>query len=232
MEECPICLESFGLEEHIPKSLHCRYAVCSECVMNAGRKPLQKCPICRLAITNHSTLPNDLTLISYMEKKKREKYLKQREEKVKSLIEQVLEASDDVDGRLKNQTAAQTVKDRSAIFSSYIKHLFEQCQQRCSSERFLTDVMTKSHKELESTSQELQASLAACTSLLDNPHVTTDDIDRCESDALGVVKKAKKRGQSGNMDGTTWNSYRKLVMDTFAEISKVPPKDGSSEAGN
>ncbi len=234
MEECPVCLESFGLEEHIPKSLDCRHAVCAECVMNAGGQPLQRCPICRRAINNHSAIPNDLSIIAYLEKNKREKYLKELKEKVKKLIEQVLEASEDVDGRLRNQTVftAKKVKEKSAIFSFYIKHLFEQCQQRCSSEPFLTDVMTKSKQELESISQELQTSLAACTSLLDNPHVTTDDIDRCESDALDAIKKAKESGQFGTMDGTTWNSYRKLVMDTFAEISKVPPKHGSSEAGN
>ncbi len=108
MEECPVCMESFGLDKHIPKSLDCRHAVCAECVMNEGGRgqPLQRCPICRRAITDHSTLPNDLTLISYLEKNKREKYLKERKEKVKAIIEQVLEAAEDVDGRLKNQNVS------------------------------------------------------------------------------------------------------------------------------
>ncbi len=106
MEECPICMESFGADEHIPKSLDCRHAVCAKCVMNEGGQPLQRCPICRRAITDHSTLPNDLTLISYLEKNKREKYLKERKEKVKAIIEQVLEAAEDVDGRLKNQNVS------------------------------------------------------------------------------------------------------------------------------
>ncbi len=234
MEECPVCLESFGLEEHIPKSLDCRHAVCFECLVNAGGQPLQECPICRRAINNYSATPNDLSIIAYLEKNKREKYLRERKEKVKKLIELVLEVSEYVDERLKNQkvSTAKKVKEKSVIFSSYIKHLFEQCQQRCSSERFLTDVMINCHKELESTSQELQASLAACTSLLDNPHITMDDIDRCEAKALDAVKKAKESEQSGTMDVTTWTSYRKLVMDTFAEISKVPPKHGRSGAGN
>ncbi len=123
MEECPVCLESFDLEEHIPKSLDCRHAVCTECVMNAGRQPLQRCPICRRAINNHSAVPNDLSIIAYLEKNKREKYLKERKEKVKTLIEQVLEASEDVGRRLKNENTAQIVEEASAIFSSYIKHL-------------------------------------------------------------------------------------------------------------
>ena len=114
MEECPVCLESFGLEEHIPKSLDCRHAVCSECLVNAGGQPLQKCPICRRAINNYSAIPNDLSIIAYLEKNKREKYLKERKEKVKKLIEQVLEASEDVDERLKNQkvSTAKKVKEK------------------------------------------------------------------------------------------------------------------------
>ena len=230
MEECPVCMECFSLKEHIPKSLDCRHAVCAECVMNAGGQPLQRCPICRRAINNHSAIPNDLSIIAYLEKNKREKYLKERKEKVRNLIEQVLEASEDVGGRLKNEkvSAAQTVEERSAIFSSYIKHLLEQCQQRCSTKRFLTDIAAIIRKELESRQQELQTCLAACTSLLDNPHVTTDDIDRCESEALNAVRKARESEKSGAIDRTTWNSCTQLVMKTFTEMSKIPPKSGNS----
>ncbi len=234
MEECPVCLESFGQEEHIPKSLDCRHAVCTECLMNAGGQPLQRCPICRRGINNHSAIPNDLSIIAYLEKNKREKYLKERKEKVKNLIERVLAASEDLNWRLKANIAssAQLVEERRAIFSSYAKHLFDQCQQLCNSKRIFTEISLKGNNQLESTQQELQASLAACTSLLDNPHVTTDDIDSCESEALDAMKKVTDSGKGGTRDGEMWKSYRQLLMETFAEMSKVPPKGISSEAGN
>ncbi len=225
MEECPVCLEKFDLNEHIPKSLDCRHAVCTECVMDPTRRPLQRCPICRRDIIDHSALPNDLSIIAYLEKNKREKYLKEQKEKVKGVIDQVLKASEDVHELLKedNVSAAQTVVERSAKFNSYIKHLFEKCQLRCDTKGFLSEAAKENRKKLENTLQELQASIVACASLLDNPHVTTDEIERSETEALNAVDRARSCIKSRSSEGDMWNSYRQLVMETFAEISKEPP---------
>ena len=227
MDDCPVCLESFDLEEHVPKSLDCRHAVCAECVMNPHGPPLQGCPVCRQEIINRSVLPNDLSIIAWLEKKKQKRYWKKRREKIKSMIELVLEASEDVDRLLKEDTVstAQTVEERSAIFNSYLKRLFEVCQQRCNSKDFLSDAVTKKRKKLEKTPQELETSMVACTSLLDTTHVTTDEIDRCESQALNAVKNARESVKSRVSYEDTWISYRQLVMEIFAEISKVPPQN-------
>ena len=223
-------MEPFSLDEHIPKSLDCRHAVCAECVMNPRGQPLQLCPICRRGIGNHSALPNDLTLISYMEKKKRKKYLKQRKEKIQCLIEQVLEASDVLDRRLEEEKTydAEAVEKRSAIFTLFTRHLFEKCQQRCNSKHFLTDIATQKRKELEHTRQRLDTCIATCTSLLDNQHVTSEEIDRCESDTQESVNKARRSETDGAIEEAMWISYRQMLMETFAEISKVAPSNDSS----
>ncbi len=224
MEECPVCLQPFGLDKLIPKSLDCRHAVCVQCVMNPG---LRSCPICRQNIIKRSALPNDFSIMAYLESNSRKQYLKERRVKVQKLIDQVLEASEDVDRRLKEETtvAAQTVKNRSNIFNSYIKQLFEECQQRCSSERLLTDAISNKIGELEITKQQLESFTHACMSLLDNPDVTTDEIEMCETKALNVVENAKGNAKSRASDLAMWNSYRQMVMETLAEISKVPPRD-------
>ncbi len=179
----------FDLDQHIPKSLDCRHAVCTKCVMNPSGPPLQRCPICRRDIIDHSALPNDLSIIAYLEKKKRKKYLKERKDKMKSLTEKVLKVSEEVDGLLKeeNVSAAQSVNERSTLFNSYVEYLFKTCQVLCDSKIFLSDAATRSRKELENTLQELQTTKVACTSLLNNHHVTIDDIDRCESEALKAL---------------------------------------------
>ncbi len=222
MEECPVCLELFGLDNHIPKSLDCRHAVCTECVMNPG---LQNCPVCRGAIINGSTVPNDLSIIAYLEKNKREKYLKEQRGKVKNMIEQVIEASEDINARLKEEkvSAAQIVEERSAVFNSYMSYLFQKCQQRCDSKPFLPDAAMTTRKELENTLHDLEMSIVACTSLLDNPDVIADEIDRCESEVLNVVKKCKDSLKSGVSEETMWDDYRQLMMETFGEISKQSP---------
>ncbi len=227
MEECPVCLEPFGLDEHIPKSLDCRHAVCTECVMNPREQPLQLCPICRRDIGKRSTLPNDLTLISYMEKKKRKKYLKQQKEKIQGLIKQVLEASHLVDQRLEEEKAhaAEAVEGRSTKFTLFTRDLFQKCEQLCNSKHFLNDVVTQKRKELEDTRKGLDKCIAACTSLLDNPHVTSEEIDRCESDIQEAVDKATDRETDAANEEAMWNSYRQLVMETLAEISKVAPSN-------
>ncbi len=147
MDPCPVCLEPFGLDDHIPKSPDCRHAVCAECLMNPRRQPLQQCPVCRRGIGDSSTLPTDLTLISYLENKKRKKYLKQRKEKILSLIEQVSEVSDLMDRRLEEEKThssnVKAVEERSTKFTLFTRHLFEKCQHQCNSKRFLTDIATK-----------------------------------------------------------------------------------------
>ncbi len=209
MEECPVCMEPFGLDEHIPKSLDCRHVVCTECVMNPRGQPLRLCPICRRGIDNRSDLPNDLSIIAYLEKKKRKKYLKERKKKLQDVIEQAREASIEVDGHLKEQkeTAAKLVEERSIVFSSYIEHLFKKCLQLCDSKRVLNDVSTKNQRELENTEEELEECIAACTPMLDNPHVSMDEIDRCESDTMNAITKARDSGRSGTSEEAMWDSY-------------------------
>ena len=68
-------------------------------------------------------------------------------------------------------------------------------------------------------------SMATCTSLLDNPHVTTYEIDRCDSVALNAVKNATDGVKSTTSYEDPWIGYRQVVTDTFAEISKVPPQN-------
>ncbi len=231
MDECSVCLESFDLDLHIPKSMDCRHAMCTECVMNKAGNPLQRCPICRQDIINPSALPNDLSIIAYLEKEHRGKYLKERKEKIKNLGEKALKAYGDLDGLLKADSFLTVETDRGAVFKSYIKHLFEKCQDSCGSKRFLTDAATKHRNKLENTLHELQMSMAACTSLLDNPHVTKDDIDRCESQAVKVLDKVKDGGRYGASEGAMWNSYSQLLMETFAEIIKEPPSSDNSFTG-
>ncbi len=179
MEECPVCLEQFGLDQHIPKSLDCRHAVCTECVMNPRGQPLQLCHICRCGIGDRSDLPNDLSIIAYLEKKKRKRYLKERKIKLQDVIEQAREASEVVDGHLKEQqeAAAKVVEERSIVFSLYIEDLFEKCLQLCDIKQLLNDVSTQNQRQLENTKEELETCIAACTPLIDNPHASTDDID-------------------------------------------------------
>ncbi len=81
MDECPVCMESFDLDEHMPKSLDCRHAVCTECMLHPRGRPLRVCPICCRDIIDSSALPNDLSIIAYLEKIKREKYLKEQKKK-------------------------------------------------------------------------------------------------------------------------------------------------------
>ncbi len=234
MAECPVCLEPYGLDEHIPKSLDCRHAVCAECVMNPRGQPLQLCPICRRGINNHSAIPNDLSILDFLEKKKRKKYLKARKKKLQDLIEQAWEASAEVGGHLKEETVigAKIAKERSTIFTLYIQHLFKKCLELCISQRVLSDFSTKHHMELEDLLQELQMCISVCTSLLDNPHASTDEIDRCETDTLNAVKKSRDSGRSGTSEEAMWNSYRQLVIETLVEISKVPPsRDHSFHPG-
>ncbi len=235
MGECPVCLEAFGLDEHIPKSLDCRHAVCTECVMNPRGQPLQLCPICRRGIGDRSALPNDLSIIAYLEKKNRKRYLKERKKKLQDAIEQARDASAKVEGELKEQkaTAGKLVEERSAVFSSYMKHLFQKCQKLCVSKRVLSDVSTKHQKESENMLEELERCIAACTPLLDNPHVSSAEIDRWETATLEGVEKARESGRSGTSEEAMWNSYRQLVMETLAEISKVTPSsDPSFNPGN
>ena len=151
------------------------------------------------------------------------------------MIDRAQEAYEAVDNRLKAEkmSAAKTPEGRSDTWNTHLKQLFEICQQRCNSKSFLGDAETQNLRQLEDLLQELQVSMAACTSLFDNPHVTTDDVDRCGSKALNAVKKARDIGKSRATETATWNSYRQLVMETLAEVSKVPPSDnGSSVAGN
>ncbi len=83
MDECPVCLEPYDGEEHIPKSLDCRHAVCKECLLT----PLKQCPLCRRGIgKNLSAIPNDLSIIAYLEKNKHEQSVKEKKEKIQSII--------------------------------------------------------------------------------------------------------------------------------------------------
>ncbi len=230
MEECPVCMEPYGLDEHIPKSLDCRHAVCAECVMNPRGQPLQLCPVCRRGIGDRSDIPNDLSIIAYLEKKKGKKYLKERKKTLQGVIKQAWESSAEAKGHLKEQkeTAAKIVEERSAIFSSYIDHQFKRCLQLCDSKRVLSDVSTKNQNELENTIQELQTCIEACTPLLDNPHATTDEIDRYESDTLNAVKKARDSGRSGSSEEAMWNKYRQQVIEKFLQLTKMAPSSDRS----
>ncbi len=235
MDGCPVCMESFDQDQHIPKSLDCRHAVCAECLLHPRGPPLRKCPLCNRDIKNRSAVPNDLSIIAYLEKNQCEQYLKEQREKVKDIIERVQEASGDVDKRLKGEKASadKTLEGIRTIFNSHLKDLFEMCQQRCNSKPFLSDTATQNLRQLEDSLQELQVSMAACRSLLDNPHVTPDDIDRCGSEVQNVVTKARDIGESRATETATWNTYTLLVMEAFAEVSKLPPgNDSSSVPGN
>ncbi len=235
MDECPVCLEPFGLDEHIPKSLDCRHAVCTECVMNPRGQPLQLCPICRRGIGSRLDLPNDLSIIAYLEKKKRKKYLKERKKKLRDVIEQAREASVEVDGHLKEQkeTAAKVVEERSIVFSSYIEHLFKKCLQLCDSKRLLNDVSTQNQRQLENTKEELETCIAACTPLIDNPHASTEVMHRCETDTLNAVKKAMNSGGPATSKEAMWNKYREVVLEKFLQLTKMPPSsDYSVDSGN
>ncbi len=66
-------------------------------------------------------------------------------------------------------------------------------------------------------------SMVACTSLFDSPNATTDEINRCESEALNAVKKSEDSLKSGASEETMWNCYRQLMMEIFLEISEVAP---------
>ncbi len=228
-------MESFNLGKHVPKSLDCRHAVCTECVMKPCGPPLERCPLCRQYIKRRAALPNDLSIIAYLDKKKQKRYIKERKETIESFIDQILEATQDVHGCLKEETvpAAQTLEERSAIYTSHVKHLFEQCQQRCNSKHFLSDSVMKNRKKLEETLHELQTSMANCTSLLGKPRVTMDQIDRCESEAMDAVKKSRDSVKSGARERATWHSYRIRLINTFTDISREPPPNNSNcIAGN
>ena len=235
MYECPVCLQLFDQGDHIPKSLACRHAVCKRCLLSPHGPPLPKCPICRRGIIDRFDLPNDLSIIQYLEKKERKRYIKERKEKIKGLIEEVVNASEDVGERLKKKviSATQTLEEKSAKYTLYVKHLFETCQQRCGSKRFLSNAAIENHKKLEAMRQELQASVAACTSLFDNPHVTADDIEKRETEARNALREARDSGKPGVSERATWHDYRILLIKTFTDISKEPPpNDISSVAGN
>ncbi len=232
MDECPVCEESFDLDEHMPKSLDCHHAVCTACILHPRGPPLLICPVCFGDIINPSALPNDPSIIAYLKKNKREKYSKEQSEweKVKDMTESVQGAIEDVDKHLKEEqaSAAKTLEERSARWNSHLKHLFEKCQQRCNGKPFPSDAPTQILRQLEDSQQELQLCLAECNALLDKSRVTNEEIDKCRSKALKAVKKARDIGKSRATQATMWNSYRQLVMEALEEESKVPPSNKGS----
>ncbi len=71
--------------------------------------------------------------------------------------------------------------------------------------------------------KELQTSAADRTSLLSNPPVTMGEIDRWARDTQEVVKKAWDIEGVVDSEEAIWNIYRQLLMEIFAEMSKVAP---------
>ncbi len=75
---CPICMEDYDLDTRIPKSLDCRHSLCKLCLQHSGQ-PLNSCPICRQPVRNHTKIPNDFTMIEYLQYKDRDRHLNQQE---------------------------------------------------------------------------------------------------------------------------------------------------------
>ncbi len=129
---CPICMEDFDLENRMPKSLECRHSLCKLCLMNK-RHPLSSCPICRQPVRKHENVPHDLTMIDYVNHKRRKVYLKEQEKIRKRLSDLTERTRVELRhiGELQEEHK-QILEGRENQFRQHIMSVFKTCLDKCS----------------------------------------------------------------------------------------------------
>ncbi len=51
LASCPVCMENYNREEHVPKLLRqCGHSVCEECVRQIANNGSLQCPTCRKSV--------------------------------------------------------------------------------------------------------------------------------------------------------------------------------------
>ena len=90
---CPVCFENFDSNTHKPKMFPCQHTICQSCVLaliRASRETTIGCPSCRAKIPippkKANGFPNNLTLVSIMSPKPREKCRDHVESTVQNVI--------------------------------------------------------------------------------------------------------------------------------------------------
>ena len=64
---CPMCIEDYDLAVRVPKSLECRHVLCRICLEKVVNT-LNACPMCREPVRDHENLPNDFTMMDYLQR--------------------------------------------------------------------------------------------------------------------------------------------------------------------
>ena len=212
-------MEDYDLETRVPKSLDCRHVLCKLCLQN-GADSLDNCPMCRQAVRDHQKLPNDFTMIDYLQRKQHKKDLKEQALLRSKLQEMSDNAGEEIEKIEKNIQRANEIEP---LLEFHAKQIFDRCIEEC---RHKTPVASHDRQNVESKLERLQHSVAVCMSLLDSTHISKDAVDTCETEVKEAV--GMLRDQPGVSEKDVWHTYRQLLVDTFTELSQDPPSSDSS----
>ena len=213
---CPICMEDYALETRVPKSLDCRHVLCQLCLQN-GADTLDTCPMCRQTIRDHRNLPNDFTMMDYLQRKQG----KNDSKKQAVLRSKLQEMSDNAKKELEAaKKDIEEANDTEHLFEVHAKDIFDKCVERW---RHNIPVGSYNRVDVESKLERLQHSVTVCMSLLENTYISKEDVSSCETEIHGAVGMLQCNDEEGAVEKATWKKYRQLLMAAFTEKSQDAP---------
>ncbi len=209
---CPVCMDDYDLDTGVPKSLDCRHSVCNVC-LQSGADSMNTCPICRHPIRDHQNIPNDLTMIDYLERNKGETVviLKSKLQEMRDNVKKELQETVNI---------LRQAIETDQLFASNAKHIFYRCVEKY---QHITPVSSYDRDDVESKLERLQRSLADCERLLEKAYIRKDDMGSCEIEVKEAVKELQCRERPETAETVLWIKYKQELINAFTEMSHDTP---------
>ncbi len=221
---CNICEEDYDFDHRLPKSLVCGHFLCNFCLLGRGQ-PLRSCPVCRQTIDDPENVPNNLTMIDYMERKKqkrREKEQKALRDSLKDLLLALEESrgKSEQDLEESKRILAETLENKLEIFRSYAGDKFnESLMGHCENGDIVSHISSTATAQLCHRIQFLEEQTVVLRSLLDQAYIHQEEVTSCKESMQSALQTLGLR----NMAEVTWNAYKEHLLDHFRERSREGP---------
>ncbi len=115
------------------------------------------------------------------------------------------------------ESKSQTIKDKSNLFKAYVKSLFQKSLDACNCEIILPTVASQYEGELHNTLQEVQLSLVAMRSLLEQESIAQENFEHCQNQASRAVNMLPS---PQIYETRLWDAFLEQLVEQFSEVCK------------
>ncbi len=218
---CPVCTEDYDLEQRLPKSLHCRHALCQACLIRTDQ-PLECCPSCQGPINRLEDVASDLTMIAYL-KRRKEKEREKEQASVKAELQSLISNAQLKQEQLQEILSQykdcnpQKVKAYTKSFNAHARKLFQKSLDHCGTDAVSSQLVSIVRGELEVKLNDIERPIDGMNSLMSSSHIDINDIEayRDQSQTLVSADDVMQSSVAG-----MWNAYIQLLTGHLTDIAK------------